>query len=67
MKPGDLVRLNSRWGKGIGKNDPWPCRGDILVFVGHRDELPPNVVYTLSPKGMVSFHVGYLELVDEGG
>ena len=64
MKPGELVRMNTTFKRGSRSAID---RGEVVMLLGPSPELPQDVVYVMTPSGRQSYHVCYLEPLDETG
>ena len=65
MKPGDLARIRDSW-KPFGSNAenyPGPGEHVMIIDLGY-DEIS-SIFKVLSSKGVIKFHVSYLELISE--
>ena len=66
MKPGDLVRINSNI-----RNEKPETRaiqeGAVFMFIGPDKTFSRDVVFIMTPFGLQSIHVCYLEKLDETG
>jgi hypothetical protein len=66
MKPGDLVRIN----RNIRNEKPETRaiqEGAVFMFIGPDKTFSRDVVYIMTPFGLQSIHVCYLERLDEAG
>ena len=66
MKPGDLVRIN----RNIRNETPETRaiqEGAVFMFIGPDKTFSRDVVYIMTPFGLQSIHVCYLERLDEVG
>jgi len=66
MKPGDLVRIN----RNIRNEKPETRaiqEGAVFMFIGPDKTFSRDVVYIMTPFGLQSIHVCYLERLDEVG
>jgi hypothetical protein len=64
MKPGDLVRIN----RNIRNEKPETRaiqEGAVFMFIGPDKTFSRDVVYIMTPFGLQSIHVCYLEKLDE--
>ena len=67
MKAGDLARIRDSW-KPFGSNDKnYPGPGELVLIVGLLDDEISSIFKVLSSKGVVHFHVSYLETLNEAG
>ena len=67
MKPGDLARLRESW-KPFGSNaENYPGPGEFVMIIDLGYDEISSIFKVLSSKGMVKFHVSYLELISEAG
>ena len=67
MKAGNLARIRDSW-KPFGSNAKnYPGPGELVLIVGLLDDEISSIFKVLSSKGMVHFHVSYLETLDEAG
>ena len=67
MKPGNLARIRDSW-QPFGSNAKnYPTSGDLVLIVGLLDDEISSIFKVLSSKGVVNFHVSYLETLDEAG
>lgn len=66
MKPGDLVRIN----RNIRNEKPETRaiqEGAVFMFIGPDKTFSRDVVFIMTPFGLQSIHVSYLEKLDETG
>jgi hypothetical protein len=66
MKPGDLVRIN----RNIRNETPEISaiqEGAVFMFIGPDKTFSRDVVCIMTPFGLQSIHVCYLEALDETG
>jgi|688.fasta_scaffold19527_18 hypothetical protein len=66
MKPGDLVRIN----RNIRNEKPETRaiqEGAVFMFIGPDKTFSRDVVFIMTPFGLQSIHVCYLERLDEAG
>ncbi len=66
MKPGDLVRIN----RNIRNEKPETRaiqEGAVFMFIGPDKTFSRDVVFIMTPFGLQSIHVCYLERIDEAG
>ena len=66
MKPGDLVRIN----RNIRNEKPEARaiqEGAVFMFIGPDKTFSRDVVFIMTPFGLQSIHVCYLEKLDETG
>ena len=66
MKPGDLVRIN----RNIRNETPEirVIQEDaVFMFIGPDKTFSRDVVYIMTPFGLQSIHMCYLEKLDEAG
>ncbi len=66
MKPGDLVRIN----RNIRNEKPETRaiqEGAVFMFIGPDKTFSRDVVFIMTPFGLQSIHVCYLEKLDETG
>ncbi len=64
MKPGDLVRIN----RNIRNEKPETRaiqEGAVFMFIGPDKTFSRDVVFIMTPFGLQSIHVCYLERLDE--
>jgi hypothetical protein len=67
MKPGDLARIRDSW-KPFGSNAKnYPASGELVLIVGLQYNEISSIFKVLSSKGVVNFHMSYLEVLDETG
>jgi hypothetical protein len=67
MKAGDLARIRDSW-KPFGSNAKnYPTSGELVLIVGLLDDEISSIFKVLSSKGVVHFHVSYLEVLNEAG
>ena len=65
MKPGDLARLRDSW-KPFGSNaENYPRSGELVMIIDQEHDEISTIFKVLSSKGVVRFHVSYLELISE--
>jgi len=64
MQPGDLVRIRNNW-RPYGSNaENYPGPGEIVMVIGRSSRKEFSSCFdVLSSKGVVSFHVSYLEVI----
>ena len=63
MKPGDLVRIN----RNIRNEKPETRaiqEGAVFMFIGPDKTFSRDVVYIMTPFGLQSIHVCYLEVIE---
>ena len=66
MESGDLVRIN----RNIRNETPEISaiqEGAVFMFIGPDKTFSRDVVYIMTPFGLQSIHVCYLEKLDEAG
>jgi hypothetical protein len=66
MRPGDLVRINHNIRNETPEIDVIQ-EGAVFMFVGPDTVFSRDVVYIMTPFGLHSIHVCYLEKLDEIG
>ena len=67
MKPGDLVRIRNNW-RPYGSNaENYPGPDEIVMVIGLTQRSFRDSYDVLSSKGVVTFHVSYLETINETG
>jgi hypothetical protein len=65
MKPGDLVRIRDSW-RPYGSNAKnYPAAGELVLIFGLLNDEIYSIFKVLSSKGVVNFHVSFLEVIDE--
>jgi len=64
MKPGDLVRINRNIRNETPETDAIQ-EGAVFMVVGPDKTFSRDVIYILTPFGLQSIHVCYLESIDE--
>jgi len=65
MKPGDLACIRDSW-KPFGSNAKnYPGPGELVLIVGLQYDEISSIFKVLSSKGVVKFHVSYLEVISE--
>jgi hypothetical protein len=65
MKPGDLVRIRNRWQPYGSNAENYPGPGEIVMVIGLTQRVFRGSYDVLSSKGVVTFHVSYLEVISE--
>ena len=66
MKPGDLVRINSNIRNETPETDAIQ-EGAVFMFIGPDKTFSRDVVCIMTPFGLQSIHMCYLELINETG
>ena len=67
MKPGDLARLRESW-KQFGSNAKnYPRSGELVMIIDQEYYEISSIFKVLSSKGVVKFHVSYLDVINETG
>ena len=65
MKPSDLARIRKIW-KPFGSNAKnYPGPGELVMIIDQEYDEISTIFKVLSSKGVVRFHVSYLELISE--
>jgi hypothetical protein len=67
MKAGDLARIRDIWKPFGGNTKKYPASGELVLIVGLLDDEISSIFKVLSSKGVVHFHVSYLETLNETG
>ncbi len=66
VKPGDLVRINHNIRNETPETDVIQ-EGAVFMFIGPDKTFSRDVVYIMTPFGLQSIHMCYLEKLDEAG